>query len=145
MAVVTDIADAVVTSLNSPGEPGFSQPFTAERLYQPTFELADMETLQVSVVPRTVTITSASRNASFHDCAVDIGVQKKVNPENRVELDGLLNLVEELADHLRHKRLDAYPEAGWLSIEHEPLFAPEHLDQLRQFTSVLTVTYRVPR
>ena len=145
MAVITDIADAVVASLNSPGDPGFSQPFTAERFYQPSFELADMATLHVSVVPRTVTISSASRNASFHDCAIDVGVQKKVNPENPAEIDGLLNLMDEIADHLRLKRLEAYPDAAWLSMQHEPVFAPEHLDQLRQFTSVLTVTYRVPR
>jgi len=50
-----------------------------------------------------------------------------------------------IADHLRLSRLDDYPQAAWLSIAHEPVVASEHLDQNRQLTSVLTVTYRVKR
>lgn len=43
------------------------------------------------------------------------------------------------------KRLNDAPEAAWLSLENEPAFASEHLDQQRVFTSVLTVRYRMPR
>ena len=32
-----------------------------------------------------------------------------------------------------------------MSVANEPVFAPEHLEQWRQFTSVLTVTYRMRR
>ena len=142
MSVITQIADAVAASLNSGS---FSLPFTAERRYQPSFVLAEMETLRVSVVPKSVTITTATRQHSFHDCAVDIGVQKKVNPEEQAETDVLLGLVDELIAHLRGKRLDDVPEAAWLSITHEPIFAADHLDQKHVLTRVLTVTYRVQR
>jgi hypothetical protein len=43
------------------------------------------------------------------------------------------------------RELDSYPGAAWLSITHEPIFAPEHLDQERAFTSVVSATYRVRR
>lgn len=142
MSTIIAIADAVVASLNAGT---FSQPFTAQRRYQPSFELPEMQALHVSVVPRSVSITSATRENGYFDCAIDIGVQKKVNPETPAEIDALMTLMDEIADHLRLRRLDAAPQAAWLSIQHEPIFAPEHLDQLRQFTSVLTVTYRVPR
>lgn len=142
MAVITDIADAVVASLNSGS---FSQPFTAQRRYQPSFELPEMQTLQVSIVPKSVSITKATRESGYFDFAIDIGVQKKVNPEALAEIDALMTLMDEIADHLRLTRLDGAPQAVWLTIGHEPIFAPEHLDQLRQFTSVLTVTYRVAR
>lgn len=142
MAVITEIADAVVASLSSGS---FSQPFTAQRRYQPSFELPEMQTLQVSVVPKSVSITKATRDSGYFDFAIDIGVQKKVNTEALAEIDALMTLMDEIADRLRLTRLDGAPQAAWLSIQHEPIFAPEHLDQLRQFTSVLTVTYRVAR
>ncbi|MCP4594507.1 MAG: hypothetical protein GY842_27565 [bacterium] len=142
MNTLISVADAVVASLN---DGSFSQSFTAERKYVPVFELPDMETLRVTVVPKSVSISAAARDSDFFDSAVDVGVQKKVNPDELTEIDALMNLVEEIIDHLRGKRLDALPEAAWRAIAHEPVFAPEHLDQVRQFTSVLTVTYRVRR
>lgn len=142
MSVITQIADAVVTSLNGGS---FSLPFTAERRYQPSFALAEMETLRVTVVPKAVSITTATRQHSYYDCAVDIGVQKKVTPEDQDEADALLGLVDALIAHLRGQRLDDVPDAAWLSITHEPIFAAEHLDSKHVLTSVLTVTYRVQR
>ena len=142
MSAVIKIADAIVASLNAGT---FSQAFEAERKYQPAFELPEMQTLHVSVVPRSVAITTATRDSSYFDCAIDVGVQKKVNADDPDELDKLMDLVQEIADHLRMKRLGETPEAAWVSIENEPAFASEHLDQQRVFTSVLTVTYRVRR
>ncbi len=140
MSVITDIADAVTESLNSGS---FSETFTAERLHQPSFELTELQTLRVSVVPKSVEIRNASRQHSFFDCAIDVGLQQKVDDDARV--DELLVLAEEIADHLRLKRLDDYPQAAWVAIEHDPVVASEHLDQHRQLTSVLTVIYRVKR
>jgi len=140
MSTLVAIADAVAASLNAAS---FGQPFTAERLYQPAFELADLAELKVSVVPKGVTIATASRDGSYFDCAVDVGIQKKIADD--AEIDGLVDLAEEIADHLRMKRLDAFPQAVWLSIEHEPVVASEHLEQQRALTSILTVTYRVRR
>lgn len=136
------LADAVAASLNAGT---FSQAFEAVRTYQPVIELSDVPTLQVSVVPRSIAITTAARDSNYFDCAVDVGVQQKVNPDAPGALDELMTLVEELADHLRRQRLEEAPQAAWVSIENEPAFASEHLDQQRVFTSVLTVTYRVRR
>jgi len=142
VSVIVELADAVAASLNAAsGE--FGEEFTAERLHQPSFDLAELAELRVSVVPKSQTITNATRQHSFFDCAVDIGVQKKV--ANDTEVDQLLDFVQAIADHLRHKRLAEYPSAAWLAIEHDPVVASEHLDQNRQLTSVLTVTYRVKR
>jgi hypothetical protein len=140
MSTILNIADAVVASLNAGT---FAQPVQAERRYQPTFGLPDLAELKVSVVPKSVTISNATRTDGYFDCAVDIGVQQKIAEES--ELDGLVDLVEQIADHLRQKRLEDAPEAAFVSIANEPVFAPEHLDAQRVFTSVLTVTYRVRR
>jgi len=140
--VIVNLADAVVAELNASGLlPGV----TAQRAYRPAFDLEDMKDLHVTVVPRGVEMTGASRSMVQSDVQIDIGVQKKPTELNQAELDGLMALVEQLADHLRGRRLAGAPEAAWVKTENNPIFAAEHLEQLRQFTSVLTVTYRVLR
>lgn len=142
MSVITEIADAVVISLNSRS---FARPFTAERLYQPTFELADMDTLHVSVVPKSMTVATATRSDVFCDCAIDIGVQQRIDPQDQAELDVLVGIAEEIGDHLRKTPLTGVLDCLWTGVRHDPLFSTEHLDQFRQLTSVITVTYRVKR
>jgi len=142
VSTIIDVADAVTASLNAGS---FNLAFEATRQYQPVFELQDLQTLQVSVVPKSIAITTASRDRGFFDCRVDIGIQKKVDPDEPAELDSLMVLVEQIVDHLRMERLAAMPAAAWVEITNEPVFAPEHLEQWRQFTSVLTIAYRVWR
>jgi len=141
MSVIADIADAVVAELNAPGEPGFSMPFTAERLYRPDFELSDMKNLHVSVVPRSLEMTTAGRALSQHDVQIDLAVQKKLGAADNAEIDALMGLVEELAEFLRTTR--QFGDAVWVRTENSPVYSQEHLGELRQFTSVLTATLRV--
>lgn len=143
MSTIVAIADALAAHINAGS---FGQPVNAVRMYQPAFTLEDLADLRVSVVPRTVGITAASRDSSAFECVVDVGVQKKLPAENeQAEIDGLLDLTEEIADHLRFKRLPDAPDAAWVGIAHEPVVSSESLEQHRVFTSVLSVTYRVRR
>ena len=142
MATITDIADAVVTELNGHA---FSQPFTAARHYRPVFTLEDMSALHVTVVPKGLTIEQLDRSRNQHDVQVDVAVQKKFSSGDAAELDPLMTLVEEVADFFRLRRLAAYPNALWMRTENVPVYAPEHMDDLRQFTSVVTLTFRVAR
>lgn len=142
MAVITDIADAVAAEINAGS---FSQPVSATREYLPAFELADMQTLRVTVVPKSVTTLPGGRAHNQYDYAIDVAVQKKLDAADNTEIDELMTLVDELADHLRFKRLTDFPNAAWLKTENQPVYAPEHLQELRQFTSILTFTFRVMR
>jgi len=142
MAVITDIADAVVTELNGHA---FGQPFTAARHYRPLFDLAEMAALHVTVVPKGITVERADRSRNQEDVQLDVAVQKKFEKGDNAELDPLVGLVEEIAAHFRAGRLAAYPEAVCVKTEHAPIYAPEHMDELRKFTSVLTLTFRVAR
>lgn len=142
MAVISDIADAVVVDLNAGS---FSQTFTAQRAYLPEFELPDMENLQVTVVPKGVTTLPGSRSRQQHEYTVDIAVQKKLQTADDAEIDALMTLAEEVGDHLRFQRLPSFPNAMWLKTENDPVYAQEHIRELRQFTSILTLTFRVAR
>jgi hypothetical protein len=96
-------------------------------------------------VPRSLTVANASRATNVFDASIDVGVQRKVDPNDPAQIDALLDLVERIGDHLRLKRLGTLPEAQWLTSEHDPILAAEHLERLSVFTSVLTLTYRLTR
>ena len=142
MSVVTDVADSIVAELNAAT---LSQPFTAERKFVPSFALPEMASLHVTVVPKGVSITKSDRSRNTHDVMVDVAVQKKFDKGDAAEIDPLMNLVEEIADLFRLRRLDSYPAAHWLKTEHAPIYSQEHWDEMRQFTSILTFTFRVVR
>jgi len=138
MAPITDIADAVVTALNGQS---FSQPFTAARAYLPAFDLREMKDLHVTVVPKGVELTTAGRGLAQSDVQIDIGVQQKLATSDEAEIDALMGLVQEIAEFVRATR--QFGEAVWVKTENTPIYSPEHLGELRQFTSVLTLTLRV--
>ena len=142
MPQIVDIADALVNVLN---EEDWSINFTAERLMLPSFELKDLKNLKVSVVPRGVTITQITRDKAAHDYQVDVGIQKKLQKADVPEFDPLLQLAEDVAEFFRKKRLTGMLSAMWLKSEIAPLYSPEHLEQYRQFTSVVIFTFRVIR
>ena len=140
MSTIVAIADAVAAALNAGT---FSVPVEAVRMFQPVFTLEELQALRVSVVPRSTGITTASRDSSVFECQIDVGVQKKVSGD--AEIDGLLGLIDEIADHLRLKRLPGFADAAWAGIAHDPVVSSEALAEHRTLTSVLTVTYRVRR
>jgi len=136
------IADAVVESLNAAT---LSQALTADRHYQPVFDLPEMADLHVSVVPKGIEVLASSRNQNQHDYAIDIGIQKKVADD--AEADTLMALAEEIADHFRLSRVQiaGVGSVPVLKVATEPVFAPEHLTEKRVFTSIITLTFRVLR
>jgi len=138
MALIADIAGAVVTVLNGHT---FSQPFTAQRAYLPAFDLKDMKDLHVTVVPKGVEMSTAGRGLAANDVQIDVAVQKKLTGADNTEIDALMGLVQEIAEFIRST--GRFGDASWVRTENVPIYSPEHLGELRQFTSVLTLTLKV--
>jgi len=141
VSVVVDIAEAVKEALNGHS---FSQPFTATRQYRPAFELKDMTDLHVTVVPHAVEVTSLSRSMQQYDVQVHVAVQKKFTEDSPAELDPLMDLVEEVMDFFRLRKL-GNTGATCMGVANAPVYAAEHMAELRQFTSLVTLTFRVMR
>ena len=114
------------------------------RYYAPQFELPEMQTLHVSVVPRAIQSTSLDRTRDTFDYQIDVAVQQRVDPKNP-PLDALMSLTEEIADKFRGSGLASYPNARCTEVRNEPVFLPEHLEQFGQFTSVVTLNFKVWR
>jgi hypothetical protein len=138
MALLINIADAVVAELNAAE---LSQTFTVKVNLKPEFELKDLKSLKVTVVPKSLKFSGATRQESAKEVQIDIGVQKKTADSD--QLAELLQLVEELAGVFDRKRLTGFPKAVCIGIENDPVYDPEHLRQYRQFTSVVTLKFRV--
>ena len=137
MADIINVADAVVTELN---DHSFSQPLTAERGYLPTFELPEMNELKVTVVPKEDDGKLDTRTSSTHEYAIDIGIQKKPPTIDNDDLDPLMLLTQEVADHFLFGKEAA--GATLISPSIRILYLQEHLHKLRQFTAVVTLTFR---
>jgi len=135
MKVAIDIADAIVTELSSGS---FSEPLAVTRRVLPEFELAELKALTVTVVPRSVQITNATRDATAYAVAIDIGIQQKISKDTDTDVARLSGIVSELVAFLNRRTLTT---ARFKSIANEPVYAPEMLSEKRLFLSVVTVTY----
>ena len=143
MHVAITVAAAVKDALNAGT---FSTDFTAARVAVPQFELSDMNTLHVTVVPRDVSRVMADRNSDEYTVAVDVAIQKRIQVSSEVaSVDALLVLVQEIDDYMARRTLGAANDIRWVGAENEPVYAPDHILEQHQFTSVLTLSYKVRR
>lgn len=140
MATIVELTTAVTDKLNATS---FSLFFVATRYYRPRHELRSLQTLAVSVVPRAATITPESRTLDRWEYQIDVAIQKKLADESVEEIDPLMELVDEIAREFRLWRPPTHPEAVCAEVANEPIYAVEHLEQLRVFTSVITLTFRM--
>lgn len=137
--IETELADAVKDTLNAAT---FTQEFTATRVLLPEFKLEDLDVLHVVVVPRNVAITLRDRAYNRFTIGIDVGVLMRPEDLEIATLDALVALVREIAAHMIRRQLTVDSDvAKWKGTAVNPLYAPEHLRENRQFTSVIRLTY----
>lgn len=139
MAMLLDIADAVVEEINGGG---FAYALEATRAYRARLkaeDLADME-LHITVVPKDQTWKRGTRADDECDYVVDVGIQQKFKVEGPDELDPLMTLVQSIGDHFSGIILDTDPKCSCVHVANMP-YIQEHMKTLI-FTSVLTFTFK---
>lgn len=139
-AELLQIADAVVTDLNAAT---LSQPVLSERAFLAKFDLQELKTLKVVVVPISVRKERLSRELVSSEYSVEIGILKKIDAVSSVVVDPLVELVQDVVGFFHGRRLTNYPSACCLASDPDPVYAAEHMEQLRQFTSVVKLTVKV--
>lgn len=125
MKIAVDIADAVANELSS-------LLMTVHRRVLPSFELAELKDLAVSVVPKSVQITNATRDATSYEVAVDIGIQRKIGKDTDAEVETLSGVVSSIVAFLNRRSLTTC-NAQFKTIANEPVYAPEILSEKRLF------------
>ena len=139
MPFISQVADAVRDELAAGT---FSIPFKAVRAFRHDQTLPEGKELRVSVVPNAVKVAPLSRGICHYDMEIYVAVTKKIDRATPEVIDPLLGLVEEIVDFFRLRRLAKYPAAMWVSTENKPMVSTEHLESLRQFTSLVSLQYR---
>ena len=127
MSNIVDLAAAVADSLAD---------YNAEVLYFPTFDLRDLETMRVIVVPVNPEYKTVSRSAHEELLKVQIGFLKRGCED---EISDLLQTVESLGLSFLDKKLS---NATCVCVAYNPIYSPDHLRERGQFTSVIELTFK---
>jgi len=146
------IADEIVTAINAPA---FSQAFVAERLYAPDWDEKDeLGSLQVGVWPNDETVEIWERPNLLKTYEINLGFAKRVEAVSRDTLDGLMDLVNEVAVFLDLQTVELGDGRQYYFIGREYLirFATSFLDRNKgaddsvkytgKFASAFTITYQ---
>jgi hypothetical protein len=134
------LLDAVATELNAVV---WGEPVTIGKAYLPEVDRAELATLHVAVVVQSMALESLSRSARRWVYKVDVGLQKRVDPTDLAEIDGLLGLLETIGEQFTGTQLSAMPGAVCTGCENEPPYSPDHLAKKRVFTGVITLILSV--
>lgn len=142
----TDLADAIVELLNSPGSPGFSQEFEAVRTLLPQKSFESLEDLTVLVAPISDTPSPGTRARKRHEMVVNIAVAKRILPTTdptdsalSEEADNLIELAEEVVDYFDiGQQIDG---RDLRAVDHNPLFDEQSLKDRRAIFSLITLTF----
>jgi hypothetical protein len=144
MARIIDLADLLVAAINDSG-----LGITARRGYLPLLKReSSVDSLSCLVIPKSDAATLDSRSTQLADREIFVGLIQKLDPGggdtfDTAAIDALMCVMQELKDVISFGVLgDDANSYTWIKTEHTTLFDPEHLEQFRQFTSILTVTYR---
>ena len=141
-ATVITIAKGVVADINGAS---LSQTFTAVRAYRPTYDLKDLQSLKVTVVPHALEGELVTRADAQEQHQIDVAVQKKVNVDSLDAVDPLMLLVEQIKDLLLGEHPSTMATATCIRATNEPIYDPALMQEKRVFCSVLTLTYDVIR
>ena len=133
MSLPITMADAVLQKIKE----AFHD-IQAERHYVPSLELKETKETRIIVVPKEIGYERASQSHNNVQVAVDIALMKKFQKGDAAELDPLCDLVEKIL-----KLFDGKPlgDALCLKAQNVPIYAQEHYEKWRQFTSLITLTF----
>ena len=142
MSITIQLASAVAAEL---AQATLTEPFDAVMAVLPVYKLEDLDGVKVTVRPADIEITGATRSYGQWDIAVEICVQQRIGSDmdRNTRVVELAALIEEIADHLRCKKLASAEFATWLNCTIAPLYDPGHLQDHNVFTGRLEVSYRI--
>lgn len=138
------LADAVVAAINAAT---LSLSVTATREHVPKFDIQDASSVQIKVVPASDSREMGSAACDNATIAIDIGVMKRLQEttENeKAEIDGLMELVEELRGVVNRQSLVAGVESRCTETSQDAIYDVKNLDESRIFLTSLTATFLYP-
>lgn len=102
----------------------------------PEYDLKEIETMRIVVVPTGVEYKPVARTAHEENYKISIGILKRTTED---ELDALIDFSTSLGQSFLNRVID---DSMCINVAHEPLYSPEHLREKNQFTSVIALTFK---
>ncbi len=138
---LVDIADAIVSALNSADAPQAGVAWSRE--LDLDMELEAAETLQAQVFPGSVKSEIGTRETQRGEYTIDVALRQKLNTDDRQKVDALFLLMRQVDQYLFGlQRLPAMTEAAWLSSAMRYPYVPKKF-KAREYWALLSVTYLV--
>ena len=140
-APILTLADAVVTAID---DASLSLDVSVERVYVPKFDLHSDSSIQVAVVPMADEREAGSRGSDRAEQTIHVGVMKKLAnaiADEADEIDGLMDLCEEIKALVNWERLGDSSEFICTRIAHSPIYSVSEVDENRTFLSVIALTF----
>lgn len=138
-----DIVDAIVGEINRvASEVGFSQTLTASREVMPSLAMNQIKGVVVSVVPRSVELSQASRSSRLKRYKIDVAVMRRAQQQDDLNtlVETMVSLTHEIREALSGKEMSG---AVFIGDAIDPIYSLEFLMQQRTFLSVLRLDYGV--
>lgn len=144
MSIYVDVADAVVTELNSECELGA----TAVRKWIAQYAIKDLANLVVTVIagPQEREPMGRGRYKTIQN--VDVALQQKITVDNAT-IDAVVAKFEALLDYFKNRRLTTTEGKTITCLDPVPIegsesgIALEHLEDKRCYTAVLRLPFTV--
>lgn len=130
MSEVLKIAESVASELAE---------YQAKVQFAPEFELRELETMRIIVVPSAPEYKTLSRSTHEELLKVQIGILKRATED---DLPELLRFAEGLGLGFLNKKLAG---ATCLIVAYNPIYSADHLRERGQFTSVIELTFKLIR
>jgi hypothetical protein len=141
------VAESLANSLSQVLWSGSVSSFTAKMQYVPDYEVADLATLRVSVVPGDLDISLfEGRGGDLHEPHVHIVMAKRF--ANDAEVRDLIKLRTQIQDKVRSGTLPASTPAmpsgvQWWGMQVSSTFDRDQLSASRVFLADIEVSYRI--
>ena len=143
-AISLQVANAVVAELSSAT---FSAAITPAVRLVPYNEMDDFDDVRVTVAPQILQEQAASRSDTMQTLLITIGIEKKVGVPDPATADAdamaTVNVAEEIARFIRHRKLSNYPKAKYIRHTIDPLLDPDSLASHGIAQSIIQISYLV--
>lgn len=140
-ALLVQVAEAVVAEITAAVTAGLLPAMTPELDFVPSLEPKDLIGIKIIVCPRSRRSAIVTRAASSKEYEIDIAVLKKIT---NAELPDMLQLCEQLETFFEGRKIAPaeMPSVSCTEVNNDPVYVPEHIRTRRQFTGILTLTFK---